>query len=134
MNTKKLLKELKQKTFVMLKPSAVEGIGIFAITSIKKGERKIFSKDKSKWRKISKKQIENLPRHSKNLVETYCLYDDKNYFIPEYGFKIIDLVIFLNHSDTPNIASFKDGKYFKALRDIEAGEELFVNYGTIVDT
>jgi SET domain-containing protein len=27
----------------------------------------------------------------------------------------------------------EDGKYFEAVRDIKAGEELFLDYGTIVD-
>jgi SET domain-containing protein len=46
----------------------------------------------------------------------------------------VDLVIYLNHSDTPNVISVNDGEYFEAIRDIAAGEELLVDYGTIVDS
>jgi len=127
-----LLKELSDNTFVKLLPSTINGIGVFAITPIKKGQRDIFSHDKSEWIKISKKEVKTLPEHSKELVENFCLYDDKNYYVPEYGFKLIDLVIFLNHSATPNVCSINDGENFEALRDIQAGEELFVNYGTIL--
>ena len=45
----------------------------------------------------------------------------------------LGLVIYLNHSETPNVISINDGEYFEAIRDIQQGEELFVDYGTIVD-
>ena len=128
-----LMNELLHNTFVMLRPSKVQGIGVFAINDIKKGQCAIFSNDKSEWIKISKAEIATLPQHSKAAVENFCLYDEGNYFVPEYGFKMVDLVIFLNHDDDPNIASINDGEDFEALRDIKAGEELFIDYGQIVE-
>lgn len=128
-----LMNELLTNTFVMLKPSPVQGIGVFAITDIKKGQRNIFSNDTSEWIKISKEEIATLPEHSKAVVENYCLYDEGNYYVPEYGFKMVDLVIFLNHADEPNIVSINEGEDFEALTDITAGTELFIDYGKIVD-
>ncbi len=133
MNKAALLEELKNNTWVMLKPSPVEGIGVFAVTGINKGQRQLFSRDQSEWIRIPKQEIEQLPAHSRHLVENHCLYDEGHYFVPEYGFKIVDLVIYLNHSDTPNVRSVNEGEDFEALRDIEAGEELFIDYGEIVD-
>ena len=133
MNKAALMNELSRNTFVMLKPSKVQGIGVFAITDISKGQRNIFSNDKSEWIKISKTEIATLPQHSKAVVENFCLYDEENYFVPEYGFKMVDLVIFLNHDHDPNVASINEGEYFEALRDIKAGEELFIDYGEIVE-
>jgi SET domain-containing protein len=66
-------------------------------------------------------------------VENHCLYDEDHYFIPEYGFKLFDMIVFLNHSDEPNLRSVNDGENFESLRDILAGEELFIDYGSIVD-
>ncbi len=134
MNKEELLKELSTGLFVKLKPSAVEGIGVFAITDIKKGQRNIFSNDKSEWIQISKEEIATLPQHSRALIENYCLFDDTHYFVPEYGFKMVDLVIFLNHSDKANVISINDGEDFEALEDIAAGTELLIDYGTIVDS
>ena len=128
----RLVSELAYNTFAMLRPSGVQGIGVFAVTDIKKGQRDIFSNDKREWIKIPKREIRELPVHSRELVEVYCLYDRENYYVPEYGFKMIDMVIFINHSDQPNIISINEGDNFEATRDIKAGEELFVNYGTIV--
>ena len=59
--------------------------------------------------------------------------DDENYFVPDYGFKKMDLVNFLNHSDAPNVISINDGEFFEAIRDIKTGEELLIDYGEIVD-
>lgn len=132
MDKASLLYELANNTFVMLRPSPVQGIGVFAIKDISKGQSRLFSNDSSEWIKIPKNEIDELPESSKFLVENHCLYDDDNYYVPEYGFKMIDPVIYLNHSDTPNIQSIKDGDDFIAIRDIKAGEELFVDYGDIV--
>jgi uncharacterized protein len=131
-NKEALLNELSNSTFVRLGKSDIAGIGVFAITDIRKGERNIFSDDKSEWIKISKKEISKLPEHSQKLIENFCLYDDDSYYVPEYGFKMMDLVIFLNHSDEPNVISINDGEQFEAIRDIQEGEELFVDYGRIV--
>ena len=133
MKKEALLKELRKNTFVRLKPSPIEGIGVFAIVDIKKGQRGLFSNDKSEWIKINKDEIETLPQHSKALVENFCLYDENHYYVPEYGFKMLDLVVFLNHADEPNVVSLNEGEDFETLRDIMAGEELFVDYGKIVD-
>lgn len=133
MNKTALINELMNHTWVMLKPSTIDGIGVFAITDIKKGQRNIFSNDKSEWIKVSKTELATLPQHSRFVVENYCLYDEENYFVPEYGFKLVDLVVFLNHSEIPNIASINDGEDFIALRDINSGEELVIDYGEIVE-
>ena len=127
MTEKKLLKDISE-TYIMLKPSVVHGIGVFAIQDIPKGYRKIFSKPKKDWIKISRSKINKLPSHTIELVENYCLFDDNNYYVPDYGLKIVDLVIFLNHSESPNIISIDEGDYFEAIRDIKAGEELLIDY------
>lgn len=130
-----LLEELSSHTYVMLKPSATAGTGVVALRDIPQGCRDMFSKPdpNDKWVLLSKSEVEALPPHAKFLVQNYCLYDENlNYFVPGNGFKKLDLSHFLNHSDTPNIRSIDDGDYFEALTDIRAGEELFIDYGSIV--
>ena len=134
MNKEALLKELATSTYVMIKPSPLHGIGVFAIKDIPKGTKNIFSKGVGDWIKVSKKEVEALPQHSKDLIENHCLFDEDFYFIPDYGFKLVDLVIYLNHSETPNVISLNDGEEFEAIRDIANGEELLVDYGTIVES
>jgi len=131
MNIKELLADLKE-TYIMLKPSPVHGIGVFAIRDIPKGCRTMFSKDNGEWVKVPIADIEALPEASKELVETYCLYDEEHYYVPDYGFKKMDMVNYLNHSAQPNVQSVNDGEFFEAITDIPAGQELLVNYEAIV--
>ncbi len=128
MTKEQLLKELSQQTYITIKSSSVHGIGVFAITDIPKGCRELFSRNVGEWIKLPVRDVEALPAHSRNLVETYCLFDTDHYYVPDYGFKVMDLVNYLNHSSSPNIVSINDGEEFEALRDIKAGEELFVDY------
>ena len=135
MTKDELLNELAGNTWVMIRPSAIEGIGVFALQDIPKGCRSMFSKanEQEQWIPIAKTEVENLPAHAKALIENYCLYDEENYFVPDYGFKKMDLVNFLNHSDTPNVISINDGEFFETIRDIKKDEELVIDYGEIVD-
>jgi SET domain-containing protein len=135
MTKEALLQELSGNTWVMIKPSPIEGIGVFALRDIPKGCRDMFGKpdDAGEWITVSKNEIEALPAHAQFLVGNYCLYDEENYFVPAQGFKKIDLSLFLNHSDEPNIISINDGDYFETTRDIKEGEELVIDYGEIVD-
>jgi len=134
MTKEELLKELAEETFITLRPSTVHGIGVFALRDIPKGCKNLFSQHVGNWIKVPIADIEKLPEASRNLVETYCLYDETDYYLPDYGFKVMDMVNYLNHSANPNVISVNDGEYFESLRDIAEGEELFVNYGHIVDT
>lgn len=135
MTKAELMAELSHNTYVMLKPSAIDGVGVFAVRDIPKGCREMFAKPTAKdhWIELSMKEVEKLPQHARFMIGNYCLYDDNNYFVPGYGFKSVDLSLFLNHSDSPNIMSVHEGAYFEALREIRAGEELLIDYSTIVD-
>jgi SET domain-containing protein len=135
MTKEELLHELAGNTWVMLRPSPIEGIGVFALQDIPQGCRSMFSKanDHEQWIPITKKEVDLLPEHAKALIENYCLYDEENYFVPDYGFKKMDLVNYLNHSDTPNVISINDGEFFEAIDEIKKGEELVIDYGEIVD-
>ena len=134
MDKLQLMNELHHSTYAMIQPSPIHGIGVFAIRDIPKGTKDIFSKESGEWIKVNRSEVDALPDHSKDLVETHCLFDEDHYYLPDYGFKKLDIVIFLNHADQPNIISVNDGVYFEAIRDIACGEELLIDYGTIVDS
>jgi len=134
MTREELLKELSDETFITLKPSPVHGIGVFALRDIPKGCKTLFSRNVGEWIRVPITDIDQLPDQTRNMVETYCLYDETHYYLPDYGFKVMDLVNYLNHSSSPNVISVNDGEYFESLREIKEGEELLVNYGEIVDT
>lgn len=129
-----LLKELQMQTYVRILPSAIHGIGVFAIKTIPKACRDFFSKEEGEWTELSYEEVADLPESSRKLVETYCLFNESHYYVPSKGFKTMDLSLFLNHSTEPNIKSVDDGLEFEALRTIEVGEELLIDYGTLVSS
>lgn len=132
----RLLDELRHQTWVAIRPSPVAGIGVFAVRPIPAGCRDLFTPPRGGtdgFIAVPRAEVDALPAHARHLVETYCLYDDAHYHVPEEGFKRMDLVHFLNHSDRPNVRSIDDGAWFEAMRDIAEGEELLVDYGTLVE-
>lgn len=133
MTKEELLKELREETYVMLQPSPTHGVGVFAICDIPAGCRNIFSKNNGGWIKLSFEEVAELPGHSRDFIESYYLYDETHYFIPDHGCKIMDMASYLNHSSEPNLISVNDGAYFETTRPIRKGEELLIDYGTIVN-
>ena len=130
MTREELLSDLIE-TYVILRPSPLHGVGVFAIRDIPKGCRAMFSKYNEDWIKIPLKEIELLPGYSRELIETYCVYDDDFYYVENSGFKKMDLSNFLNHSDNPNMIPLNYGEFFEACTDIKCGQELLINYSDL---
>ena len=119
----------------MLRPSPVAGVGVFAVRDIPVGCRDMFTPPRGdeEFVAVPRSQLDAQPAHLRALIENYCVYDATTYWVPQAGFRALDLSLYLNHSDTPNVCAVDEGAYFEALRDIAAGEELLVDYGTLVD-
>lgn len=126
-----ILKNLAE-TKVIIYTSRTHGIGVFAVQRIVKGDRD-FLVSCQNWKEVPKSEIDSLPPMIISLVRKYCLSNKGFYYIPENGFKAIEPCMFLNHSKDANVASVNDGWGFEALRDIEVGEELFIDYDTLDD-
>ncbi|MCU0705356.1 MAG: SET domain-containing protein-lysine N-methyltransferase [Fimbriiglobus sp.] len=116
-------------TRVGLAPSPIHGIGVFALADIPAGTRDLFAPP-ADWVPVPDAEVEKLPPHVRQLVHTYCLWDAGVYYLPPHGFRVMDVVMYLNHSDTPNLRQIDGGDYFETLRDVAAGEELTVDYTT----
>ena len=55
-----LLNLLQKETLVTLKPSAIHGIGVFAVKDIPKGCRDMFSRGFDEWIKLTFEEVEFL--------------------------------------------------------------------------
>lgn len=107
------------------------GVGLFAIKFIKKDEEIMFNQGPpGSYYDISDVEAKLSKEHI-SLLEDYHCYQNNigKIFIPddynEY-FTKINSVVFLNHSNTPNIGLINNS--VKALRDININEELYVDY------
>jgi SET domain-containing protein len=110
----------------VIKPSSIEGVGVFADEFIAKGTT-TWEFDPSFDRIFSKEEFAAFPDYIQKFLQTYA-YQSKitgGYVLDS------DNGRFTNHSDTPNLGKVPvEGKeaYTVALRDIRKGEELTLDY------
>ncbi|AJK44599.1 SET domain-containing protein [Burkholderia plantarii] len=115
---------------IVVRRSGVHGKGVFAAAPIKAGERVVeYKGERISWK-------EALRRHPHDPNDPNHTF----YFALEEG-GVIDGKVdgnsarWINHSCAPNCeAEETAGRVFiHALRDLEAGEELFYDYGLVID-
>ena len=115
---------------IQTRRSGVHGNGVFAVQDIAEGETLIeYKGEVITW----KEALRRHPHDPSDPDHTFYFHiDDKN---------VIDGKVrgnaarWINHACEPNCeADETDGRVFiKALRDLEPGEELFYDYGLIID-
>jgi SET domain-containing protein len=115
---------------IQVRRSGVHGKGMYAVEPLKKGEVLIEYKGEIiSW-------DEALRRHPHDPADPHHTFyfhiDDERVIDAKYGG---NAARWINHSCAPNCeADEADGRVFiKALRNIKAGEELFYDYGLVID-
>ena len=101
--------------------------GLFGKTHISIGE--MIRLNDGPWQLLSKDAVGELPEHFRRLC---CDYEfDDGYEVCPADFQSPALSFFINHSCDPNVASADNWETMIVLRNIEAGEELTCDYGTV---
>jgi len=120
-----------RKPKIVVRTSGVHGRGVYAGRDIKKGERIIeYKGEVITWREADRRP----PSDPDDPTHTF-------YFSLDDGKHVIDANVggnaarWINHSCDPNCETEEDNGrvWIEALRDIKAGEELFYDYGLIID-
>jgi SET domain-containing protein len=115
-------------SYCRLQPSPIHGIGVFAIRPIPKGLNPMQELRETDFLSVPKSEVDALPPELKKLAVDMCPENDGVFDFPDYSLNELGISFYLNHSITPNMLE-KDGDFY-ATRDIEAGEEITVDYGT----
>lgn len=105
----------------ILKPSAIEGIGVHCTHDIEEGTEVFAERHPTKQMKIA----EVPPQFIK-----YCVFINNEECIAPERFDRMSVGFYLNHSDTPNIVRIAPSLVI-AIRDIKAGEELLLDYNQL---
>ncbi len=105
----------------LLKPSTIEGVGVFITHAISAGT--LLYKDKAEYEVNKIKDVH--PEFIK-----YCLYLSNEECECPISYDNINVFWFINHSDTPNTEFRRKDKSLYTLRNIKAGEELLMDYHT----
>ncbi len=115
---------------IQVRRSGVHGKGVYALQPIAAGERIIeYTGERISW-------PEALRRHPHDPADPHHTFyfhiDDTQVIDAKYGG---NTARWINHACEPNCESeTTDGRVFiKALRDLMPGEELFYDYGLVID-
>ncbi len=115
---------------IQVRRSGVHGKGMYAVAPLAKGEVVIeYTGEVIPWREALRRH----PHDPKDPDHTFYFHvDDKHVIDAKFGG---NSARWINHACEPNCeADEQDGRIFiKALRDIAPGEELFYDYGLVID-
>ena len=115
---------------IQVRSSGIHGKGVFALRPLAKGERVIeYKGEHISWPEAVRRH----PHDPQDPNHTFFFHIDDT--------RVIDAKVggnaarWINHACKPNCeASEEEGRIFiKALRDVQPGEELFYDYGLIID-
>src|SRR3989338_205974 len=126
----RLLKNL-QNTYCRLKPSEIEGIGVFAIKNIPKGVNPFQVIRQEKWLKLNMRDLSGIGKEVLKMIDDFFVIEqDGTVLILEHGLNNLNISFFVNNSDAPNLYTPDEGFTFITLRNIKKDEELTVSYAT----
>ena len=115
---------------IQTRRSGVHGKGVFALSDLAEGETIIeYVGEVISW----KEALRRHPHDPQNPNHTFYFHiDDKHVIDGKAGGNSSR---WINHACKPNCEADEDGGrvFIKALRNIKAGEELFYDYGLIID-
>ena len=115
---------------IQTRRSGVHGKGVFAVQDLAEGETLIeYVGEVVTW----KEALRRHPHDPQDPNHTFYFHvDEKHVIDAKYGGNSSR---WINHSCKPNCEADEDGGrvFIKALRNIKAGEELFYDYGLIID-
>ena len=117
--------------FTRLAPSKIDkgGVGVFAIRKIRK-DKELFAGDHDEMLWVEERSLPKKPRAIRKLYD-FSVIKNGRYGCPP-TFNLLTMSWYVNHSDKPNLKCTRDYDFI-ALRDIEVGEELTVDYSTYND-
>lgn len=132
-SVKRVIKSLEKEVFTRIGVSKIHGVGVFAVKPIPKGCNPFYETRSADFIAVPVKNVTTNPRICdgvKQMVNDFAPEVDGAYYLPQYSLNELGTGFYLNHSDSPNMQAVNDGEDFIALRDIEVGEELTVDYET----
>lgn len=132
----RFIKDLEKNVYCRLRPSKVEGVGIFAIRDIPKGTDPFKSFLPYRFAEVDADLVLKNPKIDpavKKLASDMYVIADGKIHLYEGGLNGIDISFFLNHSEKPNLIAKHDGDFFVTARKIKKGEELFSDHRTYAE-
>jgi hypothetical protein len=124
---KKIINSILKNCNVKLKPSTVcDGVGVFCIKPIKAGEI-LFNDVKPDTIYIKFTELTNIDNIILDYLKSICNSDNDGIYLSR-TVNNINIAYFINHSNNPNVEHNLTMDTYKAIRDINVGEEILCTY------
>ena len=123
----RLLDNLR-KVYCRVQPSKLHGVGVFAIRRIPKGINPFEVPIPFALTSLTAADVRTLPRGIQQMIRQYVANQDGEYVLTMFGFNLLELEYFVNHSPTPNLLFDEDEGCYRTARVIASGEELTGDY------
>ena len=138
MTKEEIIKDFENNIYCRIQPSAIHGVGVFAIRNIPKGTNPFITYTNIETIAIPEKEIienKNIPDTVKKMIKDFYVIQNGNFYCDARSLNEINITYFLNHSDTPNldVNEIDEESVFTANKDISIGEELTSNYSKYSD-
>lgn len=116
--------------YCRLAPSAIHGVGVFAVMPIPKGTLLFVHADASGLDVfVPDEDVQALPQPIRKLYTDFAVQQANGNWAAPKCMDDISVGWYVNHSKEPSI-SINESWEYRALRDIAAGEEIVVDYDT----
>lgn len=125
-SNKKIINRLKNEIKAEVRPSKIQGVGVFAITDIPKN-KVIFKNVDKDFITIKKKKLDKLTPEQRR-VFTKLSDCQNNKFYTSKNFNILPITSFLNHSDEPNIMLKEESDEWISTKNIKKDDEILWDY------
>ena len=131
-NLNRVLHNIRENTWARIKPSKVQGVGVFAIRKIPKGTS-LFPETNTHFEFITWNQLGHVSPAIRKMIHDFFVDNDFGFWCPNHSLNQLNISFFLNHSPRPNCFHNESGEIF-AIKDISIGMELTLNYADFDDS
>ena len=118
------------QSYVHVAPSPLGGVGLFAYRGIPNGTM-IYATRPEEDLVVPLQSVRRLPPETQRLYKTFgIVLEGRDAVVVPKNFNHMSVIWYINHSDSdPNVMT-PDGADYYTTRDVQAGEELLVNYNS----
>jgi SET domain-containing protein len=122
-------KENFKKVLIALAPSKINGIGVYAVRKIKKGQFIAEGIHDDYDDLVNWKEVKSVDKDIKKKIHDFCVGSPSGFIPPEdKDFNKLYIEWYFNHSCNGNVGFNKNGD-FVAIKNIKKDEELTYDYG-----
>ena len=125
--TNKYIDRLKTDIVAEVRPSKINGVGLFALRNIYPNEKLFKDIEKSEFIIDQKKLEQKLPKYQLQYIDKMFDYSKKGPYLSK-NINNIPITSFINHSNSPNIYLNEDENQWYSLKLITKNQEILTNY------